>query len=208
VPISAPTVRLAAEPDIPVLAAMLARSFADDPVSMWTCPAEAMLPETLRRFFETRLRLLIDEGSVWTTPELSAAAIWAPPHRAHSTPAEDFALTRPLLRRAILGHPTTLARVPMVGLALAGIQRRHPHDPAHWYLAVLGTEPLLQGRGLGSAVLTPVLQACDADEVGAYLESSKERNIDFYVRHGFRVTREDRLPRGPKVWAMWRDPGG
>ena len=71
---------------------------------------------------------------------------------------------------------------------------------------MLGTEPASQGQGLGSAVLGPVLEQCDADGVGAYLESSKERNIDFYARHGFRVTDELRLLRGPRMWGMWRDP--
>jgi hypothetical protein len=55
-------------------------------------------------------------------------------------------------------------------------------------------------------MLEPVLKQCDADGIAAYLESSKERNIDFYARHGFRVTGELRLPRGPTVWPMWRDP--
>jgi hypothetical protein len=55
-------------------------------------------------------------------------------------------------------------------------------------------------------MLRPVLEQCDSDGVAAYLESSKERNIDFYARHGFRVTRELRLPRGPRVWPMWREP--
>jgi GNAT superfamily N-acetyltransferase len=73
---------------------------------------------------------------------------------------------------------------------------------------VLGTDPSAQGQGLGSAVLHPVLEQCDADGVGAYLESSKERNIGFYARHGFRVTAELRMPRGPKLWAMWREPRG
>jgi hypothetical protein len=51
-----------------------------------------------------------------------------------------------------------------------------------------------------------VLDQCDSDQVGAYLESSKERNIDFYARHGFRVLGEIELLRGPKMWKMWRDP--
>ena len=81
----------------------------------------------------------------------------------------------------------------------------HPTEP-HYYLAVLGTEPEFQGRGIGSALLRPVLDICDRDEIPAYLESSKERNIAFYARHGFRVTREVTLPKGPPVWLMWRDP--
>ena len=51
-----------------------------------------------------------------------------------------------------------------------------------------------------------MLRSCDEDGVAAYLESSKERNIAFYARHGFRVTEEVRMPKGPPVWLMWRDP--
>jgi ribosomal protein S18 acetylase RimI-like enzyme len=85
------------------------------------------------------------------------------------------------------------------------MERRHPSTPQHWYLAVLGTDPDAQGRGLGSAVLSAMLEQCDRDGVPSYLESSKERNIDFYARHGFRVTGEIKLLRGPNVWPMWRD---
>jgi hypothetical protein len=52
----------------------------------------------------------------------------------------------------------------------------------------------------------PVLRSCDEDRIPAYLESSKERNVDFYGRHGFRVLERLSLPAGPPVWLMWRDP--
>jgi ribosomal protein S18 acetylase RimI-like enzyme len=94
----------------------------------------------------------------------------------------------------------------MVIWGLLGAQRLHPEDPPHWYLAILGTDPSAQGRGLGSAMMGPILEGCDREGLGAYLESSKERNVDFYARHGFRVTGERRLPRGPRLWPMWRDP--
>ncbi len=97
--------------------------------------------------------------------------------------------------------------MPLVALGWEMLEREHPHAPPHCYLAVLGTDPRAQGQGsrLGGAVRACSTQ-CDRDGVGAYLESSKERNIDFYARHGFRVTQQIRLLRGPPVWRMWRDP--
>lgn len=194
--------RRATAADVPALARMLTRAFLDDPVAAWSCRPEALRPRVLERFQATRLRQLLDEQEVWTTPQLSTAALWAPPKRWKNTPRQDLALARSLL------HPRLLARAPLVASGFLGIERRHPHHPPHWYLAVLGTEPAAQGQGLGSAVLAPVLAQCDADGIGAYLESSKERNIAFYARHGFRVTAELRLPRGPRIWAMWREAPG
>jgi GNAT superfamily N-acetyltransferase len=87
------------------------------------------------------------------------------------------------------------------------VRRQHPHDPPHWYLAMLGTHPSHQGKGLASGLLTPVLYECDAEGIPAYLESSKEANIPFYERHGFRVQHLLKVPEGcPPIWAMWRDP--
>ncbi len=192
------TRRVTAE-DIPELARMLARSFFDDPVAIWSCKPDQLRPKLLERFHAARMRHLLDEQEIWTTSELSSAALWAPPKRWRTTLRQDLGLMRITL------HPRLILRGPLIGAGLVGLERKHPHAPPHWYLAVLGTDPSAQGQGHGSAVLRPVLEQCDADGVGAYLESSKERNIDFYARHGFRVTDELRLPRGPKMWAMWRE---
>jgi ribosomal protein S18 acetylase RimI-like enzyme len=192
--------RRATSEDVPALARMLARAFFDDPVAMWSCRPDHLRPKVLERFNTARMRHLLGDSEVWTTPELASAALWAPPKRWKTTPRQDLGLARIML------HPRLIARGPLIGYGLLGLERKHPPAPPHWYLAVLGTDPPAQGQGLGSTVLSPVLQQCDADGVGAYLESSKERNIDFYARHGFRVTAELRLPRGPKMWAMWREP--
>ena len=60
----------------------------------------------------------------------------------------------------------------------------------------------------GAAGSEPPMPRCDAEGLPAYLESSKERNVPYYERFGFRVTRELAMPgRGcPPVWLMWRDP--
>ena len=58
-----------------------------------------------------------------------------------------------------------------------------------------------------TAVLSPSVARCDAAGEPAYLESSKERNVPFYERHGFKVTREVTISGGgPTLWLMWRDP--
>lgn len=45
--------------------------------------------------------------------------------------------------------------------------------------------PSAKGRGLGSAVLAPVLDKADAEGVPCYLENSNPRNTPFYTRLGF-----------------------
>jgi ribosomal protein S18 acetylase RimI-like enzyme len=154
----------------------------------------------LERFNTIRLRQLRPHDEIWTTDTLGCAALWAPPEHWKTTPREDLQIGR------VLAHPRLMWRLPLLTVGFGGMEKAHPHTPPHWYLAVLGTEPDMQGQGLGSAVLAPVLEQCDNDGVAAYLESSKETNIAFYGRHGFRVTGEIQLPRGPKMWQMWRDP--
>lgn len=195
-----PQVRRARPDEIPALAAMLARAFLDDPVASWAWRPESLRLRALERFQATRLRQLIVTDEVWTTEDLACAALWAPPGHWHSTLRETAALLPSFL------HPRLLARMPLVGLGWEKLERAHPPSPPHFYLAVLGTEPAAQGRGLGSTVLRGVLDQCDRDGVGAYLESSKESNIDFYARHGFRVLEPIKLVRGPSMWKMWRDP--
>lgn len=198
---SAPTVRRATAADVPALARALTRAFHDDPIAVWSCPSPRLRPHVLERFYRTRLSQLVPGQEVWTEPARDGAAMWAPPGRWRTTTREDLELARSML------SPRLLWRLPLVVYGFTGVlEHRHPRLPLHWYLAILGTEPAAQGRGIGSALLRPVLDRCDEDGVGAYLESSKERNLAYYARHGFRVTHELRLPHGPRVWSMWRDP--
>ncbi|MCB1038392.1 MAG: GNAT family N-acetyltransferase, partial [Acidimicrobiales bacterium] len=88
------------------------------------------------------------------------------------------------------------------------IEKAHPKEPPHWYLALIGTDPAHQGEGVGGALIGAITQRCDAEGLGAYLESSKEQNVPYYARHGFDVVAEIRMEDGPTMWRMWRDPKG
>lgn len=179
---------------------MLARAFLDDPVASWAWRPERLRLSALERFQATRIRQLMSGEEVWTAEDLSSAALWAVPGRWRASLRETGEIV------PCFAHPRLIGRLPLVAFGWLSLEMKHPGDPPHYYLAVLGTDPEHQGRGLGSALLAPVLEQCDRDGVGAFLESSKESNIGFYARHGFRVVQEVRLPRGPSMWKMWRDP--
>jgi GNAT superfamily N-acetyltransferase len=88
---------------------------------------------------------------------------------------------------------------------LQEVERRHPSE-THWYLALLATDPGVQGRGIGTALLQPVLARCDTAGIPAYTETQKEENVSWYHRAGFNVIDEVRLPDMPPIWRIWRDP--
>jgi ribosomal protein S18 acetylase RimI-like enzyme len=193
-----PRVRHAGRGDRDALAAVLARAFHDDPVMSWFFPDIDRRAARNRRFFTMRLRQLLPHGETYTVDGELGAALWATPERWRLGAIESARMGLALL-------PALGRRAALVARGVEMIEHAHPRTP-HYYLAVLGTDPMAQGRGVGSALLRPVLEACDRDEVPAFLESSKGRNIDFYARHGFRVVEEVRMPDGPPVWPMWRDP--
>jgi GNAT superfamily N-acetyltransferase len=193
-------VRKAELTDSGPLATALARAFYDDPVMTWLIPNDARRVKRLTTLFDLELRYVhLPHEETYTTAELSAGALWGPPDKWR-TPPVSVLRTLPRLGLA-LG-----VRLPASLRFISTIEKVHPRQP-HWYLAVLGTEPASQGKGVGSALLAPILQRCDRDGTPAYLESSKESNISFYRRHGFEVTSTIDLPRGgPRVWPMWREP--
>jgi predicted N-acetyltransferase YhbS len=87
------------------------------------------------------------------------------------------------------------------------MKKHHPEEP-HWYLAVVGSDPDVRGGGFGQALMRSRLERCDAEGAPAYLESSKESNVPYYLRFGFQVTGELTIPDGgPTMWQMWRRPG-
>lgn len=191
-------VRPAEESDLDAIAWALTRAFADDPLMGHILRNKHRDPGT-QQFFVHEAKRALDKGAVYTTAGAGmwGGAIWSAPDEWRITGLE-------LLREWPLLFAFRTA-VPRALSVLNRMQKVHPDEP-HWYLEILGTEPAHQGKGVGSALLAPVLERCDSEGVPAYLESSKEVNIPFYRRHGFNVTGEVVVPNGPTLWPMWRDP--
>jgi GNAT superfamily N-acetyltransferase len=83
---------------------------------------------------------------------------------------------------------------------------RHPTEP-HYYLRWVGIRPGLRGQGLGSALMRPTLDRCDAEALPAYIEASSEGSAALYERLGFVHQGMLTLPEGgPPIWPMLRPP--
>ncbi|MGH3969442.1 MAG: GNAT family N-acetyltransferase [Mycobacterium sp.] len=195
--------RPARKTDIAALAAVLGRAFYDDPVMMWMLPDDGSRAARLPRLFATLTRHHhLVGGGVEVAADataIGAAALWDPPNRWKQSSRAQLAMMPALIRT--FGVRSAKAR-EVVEL----MKRHHPEEP-HWYLAVIGSDPTVRGRGFGQALMGSRLDRCDAERCPAYLESSKADNVPYYERFGFTVTGEITLPGGgPTLWPMWRAP--
>jgi GNAT superfamily N-acetyltransferase len=198
-----PQARPARKADIPELSATLGRAFHDDPVMTWVLPDDTARTGQLARMFGIMIRRHhLSRGGVEAAcdgPRIGAAALWDPPNQWQQTRREQL-LTIPAFIR-VFGLRSEKGR---------GVQelmkRVHPEEP-HWYLATIGSDPTVRGKGFGQALMRSRLDRVDAEHAPVYLESTKRENVPYYERFGFTVTREVVLPSGgPTMWAMWREP--
>jgi len=90
------------------------------------------------------------------------------------------------------------------GALWSWVESHLPSEPL-WYLDALAVDPSRQAKGIGGALLRFGLELGERDGTGAFLETSRERNVGYYERFGFRVVDEGDAPGGgPHIWFMRR----
>jgi ribosomal protein S18 acetylase RimI-like enzyme len=182
----------------------LTRAFADEPMFRWVIPDPQHRARSLRVMNRGPLQYAIRYGHAMQSHRGLAVAAWLPP-RCALTAFRTISC-------GILGVPFRVGfhafrRFRHANEVLAKIHRKHVPEP-HWYLMVVGVDPELQGRGLGTALVKDGLARADRENVPCYLETAEERNLAFYERLGFVVVEATALATGgPRAWAMRRNPG-
>jgi GNAT superfamily N-acetyltransferase len=180
----------------------LADAFSDDPVFAWLIPSDVDNRSTrMVTFFTSMARsYLRHDKHVFLAGGGVGAAMWSAPG-SWALPMTDVAREAMPSLRAFRGNLLRALRTQLE------VEADHPKEPKHWYLGYLGVRGDNQGQGIGARMLREVLDQADATGTPAYLESSNEKNLTLYQRHGFAVTSSyPALGRGPTIWRMWRDP--
>lgn len=193
-------VRPARRSDIGELSRMLGRAFYDDPACKWQVPDDTVRKTKLHHLWTALIRHHHAAGGgvevVVRDGIIVAGSVWDPPRRWQFKRHEDLLMLPRLVWAFGTDQSKNNAFVELT-------HEQHPSEP-HWYLAIVGCEPELRGKGFGHALMRSRLGRCDAEHLPAYLESTNPTNVPYYERFGFEVTGEIELPDGPNLTTMWR----
>jgi len=189
--------------DVPVLSRVLARAFYDDPAASWIFHDDDRRLDLLTSAWALQMernlaaprRVLHDDG----------------PRRRVVLAAGRARRAKPIGEQLALG-PTLVRAMGPLQRALARVARPRRAPPSAFTRplvpATAGRRPRPPGPRLRRATCCRRSSSA-ATPTGSARTSRrpKESNIPFYERHGFKVTKQVKLPfTGPPIWLMWRDP--
>lgn len=198
-------VRPAVLRDVDAAVGLLAAAFAADPVVDFLLgPSGAGPSEPKRRFFSLLMRVrfaMVQPVLVLHGGSRIAGLVMGYDAAGHEWP-DAYRQEWDALEVA---SPGMAARAEVY----EGVSVARKPTSAHFYLGVIGIDPVLQGQGAGARLLSAFCALSDADprSAGVYLETGTPANLPFYERHGFAVRGEGDLG-GTPLWCLFRAPPG
>lgn len=183
---------------------LLADAFLDDPFAAYMIPDESQRRRGIKRMMGRCLSYGMLYGHVDTTENLDGVAAWVKPEYV------KFNFMR-MLRSGMIAIPWILGRAATrrFSQAMSDADRLHSkHAPGrHWYLFILAAGPNSQRRGVGTALMRHGLARIDAQGLPCFLETTAQKNVEYYPRHGFEMVETATVGDGPLgVWAFLRQP--
>lgn len=190
------TCRHALPVDHPRMEQALAEAFSTDPLMNWLFPGTEgrAEPGALAAFMTAEVASHQTHGHAYVV-DGRAAALWAPPGAS----VDQNAVTEVMVEHV---EPEQFEASAETFLHMF---EYHP-ETAHFYLSMIGARDDSRGQGLGSVLLSRVLEICDTEGLVAHLESSNIRNVGLYERHGFEVVAEIEFAPDVVLRPMTRRP--
>jgi GNAT superfamily N-acetyltransferase len=183
---------------VPAAALVASRGLRDNPIQVAALGDDAdRRVDVMRRLFQ-RLFVLPGRPTVgaWDGDRLLGVAGCADPGSCQPSVLDALKLTPAIL------HAGTAT--PRMLRWLSAWAARDPERP-HAHFGPLSVDPALQGRGIGSMLLSDSCRRLDEAGLLAHLETDKPENVRLYERFGYVVTSEADV-LGVRNWFMAREP--
>ena len=189
------TATLSGDAEINEAIATLVLAFAADPVARWMYRPRDQYLRHIPRLFRALGAGSFEAGAAHRSANRDGVAIWFPPG-VHG----DTALVEAVIADSVAGDLQG-----DVGAVFEVTEHHRPSEP-HWYLSLIGVDPLHRNKGCGAALLEHALYCCDKEHRAAYLWSSNKQNTSLYQRHGFEVATTIQVGSSPPIFPMLRRP--
>jgi GNAT superfamily N-acetyltransferase len=187
------SIELAGPDRVDDLAALLGRSFVDDPMIVWPIgPDQLDRATSMFRIFNGGY---VGRGWLWEAGSGLGVAAWLPPGYENEMMDLDRAV------RPLLGDDGGRQ-----GEFWDWIAENFPREP-FWYLDYIAVDAERRGSGVGTALIEHGLAFARRDGTPAFLETGRSGNVPYYERRGFRTYLDEDAPNGgPHIWFMRFDP--
>lgn len=190
----------AAPSDLEQAVAGLATAFAQDPLTGFLLQTGPHYRARVTKFFSLLMEARIALGMPVLVARDTDGIHGAVMGYTTARPVWPTALTEEWRRfeQAIPGASDRMALYDEIA------EKNKPSVP-HYYLGVIGTDPAVHGRGIGTQLLRSFceLSASDRSSGGVYLETANPSNVGFYERAGFTVTGQGKLGSAT-LWCMFQ----
>jgi GNAT superfamily N-acetyltransferase len=195
-----------------IAAEVAAKAFENDPVFGYLLPKDQKLRfQALTRLMSRAIAYCVDHQCSYTTLDIQGIAAWVPPGGFSSHPLQ---LLKMLFQLQLYLLPSQVGwnRLGRWLSFLVATEVAHQQDMGglpHWYLGIMVVHPALQGQGLGSQLLQPILQRASNEGLPCYLITFTEQAVQFYQKNGFEIVRHQKLAsNAPPFWTLKRNAEG
>ncbi|HNU47181.1 MAG TPA: GNAT family N-acetyltransferase [Bacteroidia bacterium] len=162
---------------------ILVQSFDDNKSVNYTIKQDTRRRQRIRKLMEYSFEICSMFGNVFISDDNKGCALVVMPDKKRTTFKSIW-----LDVRLVFGAIGIVSARKAMSRETA-IKKIHPND-ALYYLWFIGVQPSEQGKGIGSRLLTEVIQEGKSKRRTVCLETSTLKNIRWYEKHGFKTYRE------------------